>query len=526
MKVRWLLMLSLSAGCLTGCEVGPNYRTPPNDMPGTFTHGMPATNPTSMQAATRSSTTQPVDLVAWWKSIDDPELDSLIKRAVTANPDVQLAMTRLQESRTIEAVALSGALPLMDFTAGAGRGSGTDSVRGRIGQPVYAGSDTTGLREITQIYGVDGYWALDIFGKYRRTMEAVSYDTQAAAEARNTVLTTVVFDVARAYLDVRAFQARLTIANQNVAIEQQTVNLMQQRFDRGITNELDLALARRELAQAQSAVPPLQSQVLSAQRRVAVLLGQYSENLVRELKTPAPIPNVSSRIEPGMPVELLQRRADIRQAERQLAAATARIGVATANLFPNVSITAGGGFQGQGLGRPSAGNKFIWSAGPELYFPLLDFGALDSLVTIEDLRTQAALVNYRKTILDAVEEVNNAITDFAAQQEHMDDLSRAVAAGKQAVSLATQRYDRGLTDFLNELDAQRQYFAIEDQYAQAQEGVVLQFAAFCSALGGGWQDFKPAKPLPAPRPAIIAAAARLLHPDSASQSQMQASPHD
>jgi NodT family efflux transporter outer membrane factor (OMF) lipoprotein len=287
---------------------------------------------------------------------------------------------------------------------------------------------------------------------------------------------------------------------------------MQQRFDRGITNELDLALAKRELAQVQSTVPPLQSLVFAAQRRVAVLLGQFSEDLIRELNSSAPIPKIRAQIEPGMPLELLRNRPDIREAERQLAAATARIGVATANLFPNVGVTAGAGFQGQGLGRPSAGNKFIWSAGPTLYLPLLDFGALDALVTIEDLRTHEALVYYRKTILDAVEEVNNAITDYAAQQENLDDLGRALTAAQQAVSLATQRYDRGLTDFLNELDALRQYFVIEDQYAQAEEGVTLQFVALCNALGGGWQHFGPAKPLPSLRPAVIAGVTRLLDP--------------
>ena len=195
-------------------------------------------------------------------------------------------------------------------------------------------------------------------------------------KARNAVLAAVVFDVARAYLDVRALQSRLSIAKNDVHLQQQTVSVMQQRFDRGITNELDLALAKRELAQVQATVPPLQSLVFAAQRRVAVLLGHFSEDLRRELDGSAPIPKIRAQIEPGMPLELLRNRPDIRQAERQLAAATARIGIATANLFPNVGVTAGAGFQGQGLGRPSAGNKFIWSAGPTVYLPLLDFGAL------------------------------------------------------------------------------------------------------------------------------------------------------
>ena len=300
MKVRWLQVCSLLAMSLIGCEVGPNYQPPSTRVPRRFVRGLNGFSSTTMPAGTQPTQGR-VNLVDWWKSIDDPELDSLVQRAVLDNPDIELAMSRLQEARTIEAIATSGALPFLDFSGGAGRGSGTNSARGRVNQPVYAGSNTTGLKEITQIYGLDGVWELDLFGKYRQAIEAAGDDTQAAAEARNAVLTAVISDVARAYLDVRALQARLAIANGNVHLQEQTVSLMQQRFDRGITNELDLALAKRELAQVQSVVPPLQSLVFAAQRRVAVLLGQFSEDLIRELNSSAPIPKIRAQIEPGMP---------------------------------------------------------------------------------------------------------------------------------------------------------------------------------------------------------------------------------
>ncbi len=237
-----------------------------------------------------------------------------------------------------------------------------------------------------------------------------------------------------------------------------------------------------------------------AQRRVAVLLGQFPEDLKPELAAAVPLPQLPDAIQPALPVELLRRRPDIRQSERQLAAETARIGVQTANLFPRVAVTAGAGFQGQGLGRTPNRTSFIWSAGPAAYWPLLDFGTIDALITVQDLRAREALLSYKKTIISAVEEVNDAISNYSAQQQRLRDLSDALIASQEAVTLASQRYERGLTDFLNVLDAQRQFYLLQDQFAQAQEAVALQFIALHQGLGGGWETFAPAGP-PAVAPA-------------------------
>ncbi len=212
--------------------------------------------------------------------------------------------------------------------------------------------------------GFDAGWELDLFGRYRREIEAAGDQTQAMLEQRNAVLITVVADVARAYMDYRGLQARLSIAQDNIGIEQQTVNVVQERFNRGLTNELDLALARRQLETLQSELPPLYDQLVVAQRRIAVLLGEYPGKIQSELAKPVPLPLVPENIAPGLPVDLLRRRPDIREAEREVAQATANVGVATANLFPRVAITAGIGMQGQGLGRAPALNSFLWSAGP------------------------------------------------------------------------------------------------------------------------------------------------------------------
>jgi NodT family efflux transporter outer membrane factor (OMF) lipoprotein len=508
MKRIYSCCIMAAIAALEGCTVGPNYRAPATTLPDAY----------NARATTRpmlaSPTTQPVDITRWWRSLNDPELDSLVDRAIIANPDLEIALTRLQEARTYESIVLGGALPVAEASGAAARGSGTNSTKGRVSGPLNAGTNTTGLKEITQVVGFDAGWELDLFGRYRRELEAAGDETQAMTEQRNDVLITLIADVARAYMDYRGLQARLSFARDNFRIEQQSVDLVQERFNRGLTNELDLALARRQLATLQSEIAPLYAQLAVAERRIEVLLNAYPGTLNAELFKSAPLPVVPEKIDSGLPIDLIRRRPDIRLAERGLAAGTARIGVATANLFPRVALTAGVGMQGQGLGRVPGVNSFIWSAGPTAYWPLLDFGALDAMIDIEHLRTHELLLSYKQTILDAVEEVENAINSYDAQQQRLRALASALTASQRAVELAQQRYDRGLTDYLNVLDAERQLYVLQDQYAVAQEDVVVQFIALYKGLGGGWETYQAIPPIRKPQPAIVATVREVISPDN------------
>ncbi len=500
-KTRAMYVLGF-AGLVSGCTVGPNYHTPKTTMPTAY--AAPSTQP--------SPTTHPVDVSRWWQTFKDPELNSLVERAVAANFDLEIALTRLQEARTMEVAVEGPALPVIGVGGAAGRGSGTNSTKGRISAPLNAASNTTGLKEITQIVGFDAGWEIDLFGRYRREIEAAGDDTQAAAEARNAVLIAVVADVARAYMDYRELQMQLSIIQDNIRTVQQTVDLVQQRFDRGLTNELDLVLAQRQLASLQSEMSPLKDQVAVAQRRVAVLIGDYPDKLAPELERPAALPQVPTEIHPGLPIDLLRRRPDIREAERELAAGTARVGAATANLFPRVALTAGVGWQGQGLGRLPQASGSIWSVGPTAYWPLLDFGTLDAMIEIQNFRAHELLVNYKRTIINAVEEVENAIGSYDSQQQRLHDLESALTASKRAVQLAQQRYERGLTDFLNVLDAQRELYDLQDQYALAQEQAIVQFIALYKGLGGGWEPYQQIPPIRKPMPAIVATVRETVSP--------------
>jgi NodT family efflux transporter outer membrane factor (OMF) lipoprotein len=509
-----LLISTATATAIVGCTVGPNYHTPKTDVPASFDatpSTLPATQPLAASGpSTRPTVSAPVDLAHWWRSLDDPELNSLLSRAIDANLDLQIAASRLQEVREAEAVTTGNSLPSAEFSAAAARGSGTNSTKGRVSGPLNAGTNTTGLHEITQVIGFDASWEIDLFGHLRREAEVAAADTQAAGDYRNQVLVTLLADVARSYVEVRSLQMRLDIARQTIEVAQKNADIARVKFNRGMVNQLDVVLAERQLATVQSRIAPLEAQLAEAQRRVAVLLGKYPEELRAELSATGPLPNPPAEVKTGMPGDLIRRRPDIRQAENQLIAANARIGVATSQLYPQIVLTGGAGWQGQGLGREPVNWMDIWSVGPSVRWPLLDFGTLDSYIQQQDYHTQQMVLSYRRTIIAAVQDVDNALTNYDAERSRLADLNRAVDAGKQALDLATKRYDRGLTDFLNVLDAQRQLFDLQDQYALSEDQTVTQFIAVCKSLGGGWEGFAPPPPPRAPMPAIVAAGADAL----------------
>jgi NodT family efflux transporter outer membrane factor (OMF) lipoprotein len=505
MHILRLIVLG-SAAALSACAVGPSYRTPTPDEPASFAAKLDA----APAAPGAGPSTPPPDMAAWWRALNDEELNSLVDRAVKSNLDLEVALDRLQQARTYEAVVVGYALPEVDASAAAGRGTGSDLTKGRADTALRSADNGAGLQHINTIAGFDTVWELDLFGKYRRAFEAARADTQAARAARYGVLTSVVSDVVRAYVDLRGFQVRAGILHQAADVLRESLRIVNIRYERGITNELDVALATRELATLEAEMAPVDAEVNAAQYTLAVLVGEYPENMVKELSKPDLIPSMPAPAPPGVPLDLLKRRPDILEAERELAAATARIGVATADLFPQVTLVGAIGSQGQGWGTTPSVSKHIWSFGPGAEWPLLDFGAIDAKVDIADLEARASLVNYRKTILNAVQQVDSSLDAYEAQAVRMEKLSAAMIAGQRAVDLATARYNRGLTDFLNVVDAERQFYDLQEQYAEAQVAQGEQFVQLYKSLGGGWQNYQAVPAIRRPQPAIIAAFRRAL----------------
>jgi NodT family efflux transporter outer membrane factor (OMF) lipoprotein len=488
---------------LASCAVGPDYHPPEPPIPESF-----------VAAASRANIRQAAVAAKWWRTLHDRELDSLIDRAIAASPTLEIALNRLQQARAQEAVVIGAALPAAEASEGGALGTGSDLARGRVSQPLVSAENGAGFTRVTNIVGFDAGWEIDIFGKFRRAIEAAHYDVDAAIAARNMVLISLVADVTRAYLDLRALQMQLAVLRKNIEVAQKYVDFVHERYNRGITNELDVTLAQRELAQLQAQVAPLSAQIDAARYVIAVLIGEFPENLGRELAKPGMLPALPARIRSGLPIDLLRRRPDIVEAERQLAVATALIGVATADLFPHVVLIGSAGWQ-QGVGATAAAINPIWSVGPGAAAPLLDFGRLDAIVQKADFRSRELLFNYKQTVLNAVREVDTAVDAYAAQQDRLRHLGDALTAARRAVTLATERFDRGLTDSLNVIDAQRQEYEIEQQYVAAQESAAAQLVTLFKSLGSGWEDYQVFPPIPPPLPAIAAAFKALFVPNAA-----------
>jgi NodT family efflux transporter outer membrane factor (OMF) lipoprotein len=502
--LRRLAAGAAMAGVLAGCTVGPNYQPPPTDAPANF-----VATPASVAEKPSGSV---ADEAKWWRSFNDPTLNALVEQATAGNLDVQLALARLQEAKTFQSVTISAELPEVGVSGGAGTGTGTDLTRGKLA-PALTAADNRNGSQVVQAIGFDAGAELDLFGQLRREVEAAKDDEQAAEAARSDTIVTLIATVVRGYFDQRGLQMRAAALDRSVATARQTVNFLSQRYNRGLSNQLDLTLAQRELSSLEAQVAPLGAQIAATRYGLAVLVGRYPEAIDRALDQPAMLPPLPATANAGQPIDLLRRRPDIRVAERQLAGATARIGVATANLFPHIAVSGAAGFQQ--LSTPVSKSAMIWSVGPAASAPFLDFGALDALVDIADLRTKEFLLNYRQTILRAVQQVDTASAAYAADQDSLRNLDQALAASAQSVMLASERYDRGLTDFLNVLDAQREEYALEDQYAAIEQQAAETLVSLYRALGGGWEPYQQTPPIRQPQPAIIAAFRRLFHDDAA-----------
>src|SRR5271168_5361778 len=398
--------MKLSSSCaaltavvaLSACAVGPDYLEPDVRTPHAFVAEATA-------GSSHASRRTEVDLRQWWRSLRDKELDSLVDRALTSNFDLAIALTRIQAAREQIITIAGAALPEVDVSAGGGVGTGSDETRGRATPVFRAAENARNLNAIGEAGGFAAGWDLDLFGRVKRQVEAATDQAEALKDARDWIYVTVAADVARAYLDMRAQEQELVVLGQNINAARASLNLAQSRLDRGLTNELDVSLAKRELGTLEAEQGPLRAQIEASRHAIAVLLGEYPETLAVELARGGPAPVLPQHIPVGIPADLLRRRPDIRGAERQLAAANADIGSAIADLFPDVVVT--GAFGGQGGPRSSATLlpfTAIWSIGPAVNAPFLDFGALDAQVKVADFRTQAFLIGYREAIVQAVQQ--------------------------------------------------------------------------------------------------------------------------
>ncbi len=465
---------------LVGCAVGPKYKRPQVPVPKQWT-----------VAPARGTSTKPPETDEWWSSFQDPELNSLVERAVGRNLDLKLALERVQEARATTRIARSGYFPSVDANVSATR------LRGGFNQGVIravpSSADTKARPSLispfeTNVFqgNLSASWELDVFGGIHRGVQAATADVAAAEENRRDVVVILLGDVGRVYAQLRGFQRRLEIANKNIKTQQETLDLTTARAKAGLATELDVSRARAQLESTKAVVPTLLSGIDVSIHRLSVFLGEEPGALRGELEKTSPIPSAEPDVEVGLPSGLLKRRPDIRRAEAQLAAATARVGEAKADLFPRFVLTGTAGRQATQLHDLTLGVGNFFSVGPGISLPLFTGGRIRSNIAVQMSRQRAALISYQSAILNALQEVQNALVNYSQEQERRDRLNQAVQQSQLAVDLATEQYRAGLVDFLSVLEAQRELYANEDQLVQSQTSVTANLIALYRALGGGW----------------------------------------
>jgi NodT family efflux transporter outer membrane factor (OMF) lipoprotein len=414
------------------------------------------------------------DLAEWWKQFHDPQLDSLIERAIRGNIDLRIAASRVAQARALEKVQRASLFPTLSLAGAFGRN------RNQI--PIAPTYETNNVQT-----ALDASWEADLFGGNRKAVSASAADTRSAEEARRDSLVTVTGEVARAYAELRGLDRRLAITRATIATQSDTLHLTQVRAEAGLATELDVAQQTTQLSTTQAAEPALEAARVETVQRLAVLLGLQPEALLDELKAPAELPLVPPVIAAGLPSDLLTRRPDVRRAQADVAAAAARLGAARTDLFPKFTITGLSGRQGASFAGISLGAANFFSVGPAISLPIFTGGRIRANIAASDARVQEAQARYEGTMLTALEDVENALSNYAREEERRAKLASAADASRTAVELARELYSRGLADFLSVLDAQRQQYAAEDELAQSQTAIVTDVVALYKALGGGWK---------------------------------------
>jgi NodT family efflux transporter outer membrane factor (OMF) lipoprotein len=412
----------------------------------------------------------------WWTLFQDPVLNSLIARAVVANPDLLIAESRIREARAQRRLTVAAGLPALELG-----GSATSS---RRSENISSSNDST--RDLFQT-NFDAAWEIDFFGGARRQLEAAEASLAATVEDRRDVLITLESEVARNYLELRTSQQRRAIAMETIRTQEQTVALVRGRWQMGLGAQLETVQAETQLSLTKSQVPALEGAAIQTMHRLALLLGQQPQSLKTELTKAASLPPIPPRLPATLPSDLLRQRPDIRSAERQLAAATATVGAATAELFPRFSLSALMGLQSASLADLIAGGSRFWSAGSAVRWPLFDGGRARATVEISEARRDSARTTYEKSVLTALAEAEDALVALDREQATCGLLSEAVVSSQQAVEIARGQYTAGLTPFLNVLQSESTLYQSQDRLALSNQQLAVAMIALYKALGGGWQ---------------------------------------
>ncbi len=455
-----ILALALSA-----CAVGPDYKEPNTAAPRAFTQA-------HSDLYTARTRVTPLERV-----FSDPVLDGLVRDALAANHDLRIARANLAEARALYRVSQYDLAPTVTTSAG-------------YTEQRHAEDEALGRPREAHLYdaGFDALWELDLFGGVRRGVEANRARAQSTAATLEDVQISVTAEVLRTYFELRGEQLQLDVVRRNVDNQSETLELTSARYDAGRGSELDVSRARSQLSASRAGIAPLEAAIARSMHRLSVLTGREPSALTGRLAPSQALPDLPARVEVGDPAALLRHRPDVRAVERELAAATADIGVSVADLFPQVTFVGNLGFASasrNGLGNDGSGTYLI---APAISWAALDLGRVRARIGAARARADGALANYERTVLRALEETENSLAEHAASRARWAHIVEATEASRRAAVLARIRFEHGVSDFLQVLDAERTLLEVEEAYARSRTEAATSLVAVYKALGGGWED--------------------------------------
>ncbi len=461
-KIRGFTLPVMILAVLSGCAtVGPDYVRP----------GLAVAENWS-NAPVKAAAAQ--DLSQWWQQLHDPLLSELIEQSLKASPDLRSAQARLREARARRGLAGANQFPSVSASASEIRSKSSAETGSGLTRDLYSA-------------GFDASWEPDIFGGTRRAVEAAQADLEGSEASLHNTRVSLLAEVALNYVELRAFQARLAIARDNLASQSETLELTGWRAEAGLTSSLDVEQARTNKEQTRAQIPSLESSLAQAEHRLAILLGQAPGALHDKLAKPAPIPAAPEHVAIGIPADTLRQRPDVRVAERKLAAETARIGEATAALYPGFKLSGSIGWEAFSFGALGGGDSLTRSLLGSVAATLFDGGRIRQRIEIQNAVQEQALVNYEKTVLSALEEVENALVSHASSRRREQALREAADAAHNAVLMAHQRYSTGIIDFQKVLDTERTLLTVQDSLKTTEAESISALIRLYKALGGGWQ---------------------------------------
>jgi NodT family efflux transporter outer membrane factor (OMF) lipoprotein len=497
LPIRTPTLAVLLCFALNGCLVGPNFERPQTSTPDVFNR---------TQAAQASSKAVESEFSRhWWTLFNDPMLDSLEQQLTDANLDVAAASARLRQSRAEQRIAGAAEYPALDGNASYDRERGSpngilsllgvsptatqpQSASGNapLGVAPLPGSSGSPAYNLYQ-FGFDASWEVDIWGRARRGVEAATALSDASYEDRNAVLLSARAELARDYIQLRDTQALLQIARQNLAIARDATKLTETRVREGVTTDLDVANASAQAESIESLIPTFEARCETTINAIGVLLAKEPGELRQMLAEPRDVPALPAQVPIGVPSELVQRRPDIRQAEAQLHAATAAIGMAKADFYPRISLNGSAGFQSLQLSNLAdwASGQFV--VGPSITLPIFEGGRLKGALHLREAQQQEAAIVYKRTVLQAWREVDDALVVYDAEQRRRDRLKTVVSLNQRALSIARQRYKAGAVDFLEVLNVQKQLLDAQSNLEQSEADAAANLITLCKVLGGGWE---------------------------------------